>query len=169
MSNERDSQQQCREGQESRGPGAPRSGGTTLLEEGATYPRNPKSALGPLGESAHSTKIGSPNKKKSLPAESERNALAAMIDRVAARSVRGLHSACPACRKFTGQAGRCPGMRAKSARRGGSEFLLPLCHENFRTGRLEWPYEIAAGGGLRRVPGQEKFWEFGLDARRASA
>ena len=90
------------------------------------------------------------------------NAVDKMLRQYAGRITKGLHWGCPACRRFLGHDGGCPGVRGHGRR-------LPICHENFRTGRMEWPYRVAIGGGLDRVEGQEKFWRFGDKATAGRA
>ncbi|MCK4624360.1 MAG: hypothetical protein KAV00_03550 [Phycisphaerae bacterium] len=78
-----------------------------------------------------------------------------MLDRrdLAGRIVNPCNLACFTCDRFLGHNRHaCPGVKARDK---SDPNELPLCHVDFRTGRMESPLDYRTG---ELKPGQEKFY-----------
>lgn len=93
-----------------------------------------------------------------------------MKERLIGRIVEPCLLACFTCDRFVGHNHGCPGIKARNGDDekelpAVSKVELPICHVDFRTGKMESPLDPHTG---KLVRGQEKFYEVAAEGRQGT-
>lgn len=83
-----------------------------------------------------------------------------MKEDIAMRIVKPCHLACFTCDRFLGHNHACPGVKARAK---SDPKELPMCHVDFRTGKMQSPLDYLTG---ELIAGQGKFYEVAAEGHQ---